>query len=302
MRTRRTGFTLVELLVVIAIIAILLGLALPALNDARMRARVLGDRASLSSIETAIETFANDQGRYPDSATGNNVTASGVLGLAYQDPGTTPPDQGAHHLVEALAGLDFLGYQEDHYYQVEDNDGSITGGLYPPGTPLVYNEALSQFQEAERSGPYLKLSSVNIGTMQDAQGEDGTIWQSGTNSNPVFLDSIEKGEERPILYYRAKRSATSITGIYDYNDNFHITTDVTGGAESAPVHPELYCAGGTDPDQWAKYVWDPKTGMLPDGSKDYSYPSARPHNADSFLLINAGRDHQYGTPDDITNF
>ena len=59
MRGERKGFTLVELLTVIAIIALLLSLALPALNEARMKAREVGDKASLTTINNSIENFGS---------------------------------------------------------------------------------------------------------------------------------------------------------------------------------------------------------------------------------------------------
>lgn len=68
----RSGFTLVELLVVVSIIAVLLGLLLPALGEAKRRARLLKDVANLGQNAKAIANYgAQNRGRMPNIPEGN---------------------------------------------------------------------------------------------------------------------------------------------------------------------------------------------------------------------------------------
>ncbi|MCK4629451.1 MAG: type II secretion system protein [Sedimentisphaerales bacterium] len=303
MRTRNKAFTLVELLTVIGIISLLLSLALPALNEARMRAREVGDRASLHSIGVAIESFANDLGYYPPSNIRNEVisgfTLPTTLKRQWKD-GDDPPDQGAHRLVEALFGLEYLGFQTEHYYYTEN------------GIPMKLNTNTGRLEETKLWGPYLQIENVNLGTMQEAHANSTEFPDGSRNDNSVFVDTLDRKAPKAILYYRARASkrlhwpqSGEYYGysIYNYDDNMEITQD-ENLSTNEPFHPMF--ADPTDIDDgFYKFIWNPITGIVPGGSSretDLRESSARPFNKDTFMLINAGRDHEYGTADDICNF
>lgn len=66
-RRRGAGFTLIELLVVMAIIATLLTIAMPRYFQSLERAKEATLRQDLAVMRDAIDKFAGDTGRLPES-------------------------------------------------------------------------------------------------------------------------------------------------------------------------------------------------------------------------------------------
>lgn len=64
---RTRGFTLIELIVVMAIVGLLAGIAAPRYFHSIDRAKANSLKSSLRVMRDAIDHFAADRGRYPES-------------------------------------------------------------------------------------------------------------------------------------------------------------------------------------------------------------------------------------------
>ena len=291
----RRAFTLVELLTVVGIIALLISIVIPSLANARRQARRTTSRATLSTIETALNMFHNDFQNYPDSTQREdrirdlpNATTHHML-------------SGAHWLVRALAGHDFQGV---------DAKGEVLRAYVSTSDNMPYADLLLSAGIYQRKDPYIDNPAIFL---RDTD-QRFDIQSSNSTGRLVAIDAFTF----PILYYRANPRAqspmaTDTGGVYNQRDNELITgSDRASGlngwdfaaAGRTPSHA-LYAFGSIDPatihDQKLSFAYffhqenvHETTGGLTGVIK--------PANPESFVLLSAGPDGVYGTDDDVKNF
>jgi len=83
-RPPQPGFTLIELLVVMAVVGLLVSIVAPRYLSSVDRAREVSLRTTLNVVREAIDRFAADRGRYPESL--QELVDSRYLRSLPQDP------------------------------------------------------------------------------------------------------------------------------------------------------------------------------------------------------------------------
>jgi prepilin-type N-terminal cleavage/methylation domain-containing protein len=292
---KKTGFTIVEVMTAVAIIAMLVAILIPALAMVRKIAKETQQKAQFTTIDLAITAFKSDYGDYPES------------GPERDDWGVYT---GAQKLAEAMMGQDLMGFHEDSSFRsnLKDESGEP---LYPDDLDPTTDEGRENLDA--RQGPYLELATANafwLGEKGEREGlfED-TLWLGEDTYVLCDVFGIKKitfanGETAkagtPILYYRANISSkTMIAGrpqeqIYNVRDNMPL---IALGKLPEPDRDR-------DPHELADegVFYSEDYGIL-DPKVTATKTKARwPHRPDSYILISAGADGEYGTSDDIFNF
>jgi type II secretory pathway pseudopilin PulG len=287
-KTRKnTAFTIVELLTVMSIIVILIGLLVPALNKVKRYSYGVKQRAQLKGIETALEFFNTEIGDYPDSG------PLDPIGVPYC---------GAMKLFEAMIGRDWNGVHRDSVLRSDGMDG--TGKLLYPNAntadPETYKNSLCL-----RKGPYLPLESVDAFAIGDLYPNTGPFAPWHFVLCDVFkrVPHLRTGKRvgMPILYYKANTvnfkhnvaNPDDLENIYNYKDN-HALVSLGKAWEPTTLtnsQHRLFTANGREGVRFYMNTRNHKITTAP-----------RPYRADTFILISAGYDGEYGTPDDICNF
>ncbi|MCX5646779.1 MAG: hypothetical protein NTZ17_19195 [Phycisphaerae bacterium] len=288
---KKRAFTIVELLTVMSIIVILIGLMVPALNKVRRYARDVQQKAQFNAINAAVELFNNEFDGYPPS------NALDGDGQAYC---------GSMKLCEALMGQDLLGFHTNSTFRRNGMDAAATLALYPPNidglTPTLRDNNLKA-----RKGPFLQAENANAWRLQDIYGTTvGSFLPTTFVLCDVYARQMKNGQRTgmPILYYKAdtansyhdpnlaaSMSATNSQGnIYNYYDN-----------QSLIQLGKPWQATGTSGTSTAHKLVDPMRFYRNTQSTQIT-TTTRPFRADTFILISAGWDAEYGTADDICNF
>ncbi len=160
LNNKKKAFTLIELLVVIAIIGILATLAVVALQQARQNARDSKRMADMKQVQTALELFFNENGRYPteeewnsgtiESESSNNVfmynipssptPADGNCQSASNTYIYTPQNNGASYTIDFCTGKQVSDLPEGAKQMtpggiIIGSSGNTGGGEGGGGTP-----------------------------------------------------------------------------------------------------------------------------------------------------------------------
>jgi type II secretory pathway pseudopilin PulG len=300
----KTGFTIIELLTVMSIIIVLISLLVPALNRVRRYAQLVKQNAQFHAISIALDLFNAEEQGYPPSE------ALDPTGVAYC---------GAMKLAEAMVGQDLSGFHPDSQFR---RNGTIPNppnpdiDLYPPnpgfGSP-TYQDYVNNIR-ARKS--YLQLENANAYRLTEIYTPAhlaGTDYDGlGVNDSnlvlcDVYVRTMATGNKTgmPILYYRADTSKTEhdyanrIQSTYNSDDNQELVDIPLPWVTSAPLpaHPMTSLGGTTqlgaptDPAVFYNETQDKKVTTSP-----------RPYRADSYILMSAGFDNEYGTSDDVFNF
>jgi hypothetical protein len=257
----------------------------------RRIAKETKQKAQLTTIGLALTAFKNDYGDYPPSHWWDET-----------DPAPSIQDYcGAQKLAEALLGWDLLGFHPDSVWDA-------AGTAYGPPAPSIANLQ-------ERRGPYLELATANAFRLGGLEG----LFNNPAPLEPdtfVICDvfgvkkiTLANGETvkagAPILYYRANTSSKSIEPIgvppnyidqiYNFRDNTIVTqVKATEDGKEHPLTDWFFFYYGDPtavPPVVIGYIQDPKVTA-----------KSWPYRPDSYILISAGADGEYGTTDDITNF
>jgi len=285
-KSKRLAFTLVELMTVLAVITILVALLIPALSMVRRMAKETQQKAQLTTIGLAIAAFRNDYGDYPPSG------ATDLANLDYS---------GAQKLAEALLGWDLMGFHPNSAFRSDGEDGS-GNEIYPD--PFNPNNSTHIDNLKERVGPYLEAGTASAFKLEQ-------LFDTVTNLEPdTFVICDVFGVRRittaggetvkagtPILYYRANTASKDHITTTKFNERIYNVFDnrflvelktVTIDGKAGENHP--LGDGSSNYEAFYDHITDTKVA------------APWPYRPDSYILITAGADGEYGTKDDICNF
>ena len=181
-----------------------------------------------------------------------------------------------------------------------DGTGKV---LYPDANtadPEAYKNSLCL-----RKGPYLPLESVDAFAIGDLFPNTGPFvpWHFVLCDVFKHVKHRESGKRvgMPILYYKANTinfkhnvaNPDDPENIYNYKDNQALVS-LGKPWESVPLtnsQHRLFTASGRE---GVRFYLNTKNPKITSASRSY--------RADTYILISAGPDGEYGSPDDICNF
>lgn len=308
---RHSAFTLIELLTVMAIITLLIGILTPALSTARNQARKTAVRAQINAMEVGLEGFRQDEGKYvPSNANyyaSNPSNPDGTELTDWWEVRGSANLQGAHLMLDALVGRDFLGYD--------------------PRAPRSASDSYDRWASTnDRRQPYIPIDGVDVTSVdkppEDAWGAYATLDEVQPQIDNVYCRVFRDKFGWPILYYRASPTANANTpiitlsgwgntnignGVYDGLDNEFFTSYASSQHKIADADQPLSDPGGGNygaslSNRFAEFIRSVRASSYDTTVSGQPITQPRPVKSDRFIILSAGKDGIYGNLDDVANF
>ncbi len=224
------GFTLIELLVVISIIALLVGILLPALGQARHSARAMQCLSNLRQLSTAHWLYMNDyKGRFIDVGLahgGVHANEDTAWIKTLKQYWTSHQDSGAGQEIKARSPLD----TSPHWRPAP----GIGGGTPVPGTASQFrrtsygvNDYLTEFAPLSKrttrldqvKQPSRLIHLLIMAYTGDFAGSDHThvsLWlASGNDPSAIAAEAALQVQTHAVTGKAASRDAVSNYGFLD---------------------------------------------------------------------------------------
>jgi prepilin-type N-terminal cleavage/methylation domain-containing protein len=277
----RRAFTLTELLVVITIIAILAGMAGVAVVRGLDTAKQTRIKAELDSIDAAFKAYKEKYGSYPPcnltSPTSNTALRAHIArAFPRYTIANLPGDL-------AAAGVDVTNFRPDQALVFW-----LQGFSQDPVNPFV-TPARFQIVGGSASGtapitltPLFNFDPTRMWQVAFTGGGGGSAMISPTSGTPLVASYYPQGTVPP--------SSSAAPYLY-FDSGSYGTLPVPNSTEAVPSNfnssTQIFSNAGVAVPYWSDLNGNGRTDLMADANESWA-------NVDSFQLISAGTDGQYG--------